>query len=267
MRSWNVEARSRLALLARLHDPLVGIDLVRGKLEVRSAGRTIYVLDPSNDRVVDKRRAGPITARSRDAAVSATARGRVIEVRRHGQSIRLEAGAPVADVAVSTDGRLVAAAAGNDALVWAAGGGSKRVLRRHADLVRSVAFSDDGLRLVTTGRDDAVIVWRVRDGQLLYVKKPQYGVLSDARFSPNRRWIVTAGPATAGLLDARSGERQFLLDGHKAQVRGVTFDAAGRRIYTVSLDGTVRTYLCRICGGLAELEQLAKERLAVLPRD
>ena len=31
---------------------------------------------------------------------------------------------------------------------------------------------------------------------------------------------------------------------------------------TGGVDGTVRTYLCRICGGLEELSELARSRLA-----
>ncbi len=115
---------------------------------------------------------------------------------------------------MSADGRVVAAAAGDRALLWPVSGGSRRVLDAHEAPIRSVAFSRDGARVVTAGEDDAVIVWRTADGARIFTKKPQFGVLSDARFSPNRRWIVTAGPVTAAVLNARTGERQFLLDGH-----------------------------------------------------
>ena len=127
---------------------------------------------------------------------------------------------------------------------WPVSGGPRRVLDAHEAPIRSVAFSRDGARVVTAGEDDAVIVLAHRRRCGIFTKKPQFGVLSDARFSPNRRWIVTAGPVTAAVLNARTGERQFLLDGHADELRGATFDRDGRRIYTVSLDKNVRTYRC-----------------------
>jgi hypothetical protein len=63
------------------------------------------------------------------------------------------------------------------------------------------------------------------------------------------------------LLDAETGKLNFLLYGHEDELRGAIFDAAGRRIYTAGLDGSVRTYKCEICGGLRELEATARERL------
>jgi WD40 repeat protein len=85
--------------------------------------------------------------------------------------------------------------------------------------------------------------------------------VSDATFSPDGRWIVTAGPTTAALLDAEDGTLVFLLYGHEDQLRGAIFGPTGRRIYTAGLDGSVRAYRCDICGGLPELEAIARERM------
>jgi WD40 repeat protein len=266
VRLWNAQARPRLAPLARLREPLAAVDLIRGKLHIRSRGGTLYVVDPATRRVVSVVRHAPLAARSRNGSVTATAHGRTVDVVSGGRRVRLAAGAPVADVAVSRDGRIVAAAAGDDAIMWRVDGHDRRVLKGHHDVVRSVAFSDDGSRLVTAGRDHAVIVWRTADGSPVYAKQPQFGELSDATFSPNRRWIATAGPATVGVLDARNGDVVFLLDGHTDRVKGVSFADDSRRIYSVSLDRTVQTYDCRICGGLPELESLAKRRVDSLER-
>jgi hypothetical protein len=46
----------------------------------------------------------------------------------------------------------------------------------------------------------------------------------------------------------------------------VSFDAAGRRIATVGVDGTLRAYAGRVCGGIPELLQLAERRLAATGR-
>jgi hypothetical protein len=44
------------------------------------------------------------------------------------------------------------------------------------------------------------------------------------------------------------------------------FDPAGRRVLTGSVDGTVRTYRCTLCGRLPELQADATSRLRRLDR-
>ena len=89
-----------------------------------------------------------------------------------------------------------------------------------------------------------------------------FEVVSDAEFSPDGRWVVTAGPKTAGLWDARSGQLVFFLRGHTERLTSATFDPSSGRIVTASEDGTVRTYRCDVCGGLDSLIALAKSRLS-----
>jgi WD40 repeat protein len=259
-RIWDAEPQPRLAPLRQLRRPLTGLEFVGGRLEARAEGNLAYVLDPRNGHVLATRRAGPRTAAA--GGIVAVARGRAVELRREGRRIPLPAGGVVSDVAVARDGTRVAATAGRNAIVWSATTGRREhVLVGHRDIVTSVAFSADGKRLVTAGRDHNVIEWRTADGHALRRMHPQFGRVSDASFSPDGRWIVTAGPKTAALLDAENGRLIFLLSGHKDQVRGATFDPAGRRIYTAGLDGSVRTYSCLICGGLKELEAIARKRL------
>jgi len=261
VRIWNVEARPRLGLMQKLPRALVGLEFRDGRLEARAAGGVEYVLDPRDGRIVSKRNAGPRTAAG--GGVTAVAHGRAVEIRRDGRRLVRPAGGVVRDVAVSRDGRLVAAAAGKDAVLWSAvTGRPEHRLRRHRDIVTSVDFSRDGTRLVTAGRDHAVIVWRTVDGRQLLLQHPQFGRVSDASFSPDGRWIVTAGPETAALLNAGSGRVVFLLDGHTDELRGATFDSTGRLIYTAGLDGTVRKYRCEICGDLKELEATARKKLS-----
>ena len=45
--------------------------------------------------------------------------------------------------------------------------------------------------------------------------RAHFAIVSDASFSPDGRWIVTAGPGTAGLFDAASGELVFFLHDHE----------------------------------------------------
>ena len=84
--------------------------------------------------------------------------------------------------------------------------GRTLVLRGHRDDVESVAFSPSGRRLVTSSRDHDAIVWNARSGDEVHKLVVHAAIVSDAQFSPDGRWIVTAGPGTAGLWDASNGE-------------------------------------------------------------
>jgi len=91
-----------------------------------------------------------------------------------------------------------------------------------------------------------------------------FGSVFDASFSPNARWVVTGGPSTAGLWDAKTGGRIFFLRGDGEPIRAATFSSP-TRIVTRGVDG-VRAYVCDTCGDLAELIALAERRLALTDR-
>jgi WD40 repeat protein len=84
--------------------------------------------------------------------------------------------------------------------------------------------------------------------------------VTDAEYSPDGRWIVTAGPQTAQLWQPGVTDPFFQtvgIGGPAGQLTSVSFDPTSRIILATSKDGTVRTYDCRLCGGLAALLRLA----------
>jgi WD40 repeat protein len=109
----------------------------------------------------------------------------------------------VADVAMSADGRVVAAAGADTALkVWDAGTGKEHfTLKGHAGPVLCVAVSANGSRIVSGSEDNTLRVW-----------------------------------------DAGSGKSLFLLQGHKGAVDAVGISADGRIIVSGSADATVKTW-------------------------
>jgi WD40 repeat protein len=139
-------------------------------------------------------------------------------------------------------------------------------LRGHEDDVLSVEVSRDGSRVVTASRDRDARIWDARTGETIHVLRAHAGTVFDASFSPNGRWVVTAGPSTAGLWDAKTGAWFYFLQGHKgghleaAEFRGPT------RVVTKGADG-VRSYNCDTCGDLGALRALAKRRLDGTGRD
>ena len=125
---------------------------------------------------------------------------------------------------------------------------------------------------MTAADDGDARTWRVSTGAPIHVLRGHFSAVQGARFSPDGRWIVTAGPRTAGLWDARTGEffaptglaDPFLRGPLRGPISSAVFTPDGLRIVTASGDGTVRTYLCAPCGRIDELLRIARARVAEL---
>jgi WD40 repeat protein len=132
---------------------------------------------------------------------------------------------------------------------------------KHA--LTDVVFSPDGRLLLTTGVGlGNVETWDVRTGKQLHVLVGHFGPVAGGAFSPDGRWIVTAGPITA-ILWQREGDRPYLyLRGDTQPLTSASFSPDGRIVLSSSEDGSVRLYRCEVCGSLKELIAIAERRLA-----
>jgi WD40 repeat protein len=179
-------------------------------------------------------------------------------------------GRPVTSIAFAPSGGRLTAGLGDGTII----GWSVRERRRlyqglehmGGTSVTSVAYSAEGRRLVTAGEDSTVRVWNAATGRASYTLRGHYRRVSDAAFSPNGQWVVTAGRGVAGMWDLASRQRFLTLQGHGGRVLAVSFDGTGRTITTVGADGTLRSYRCEVCVGTPELLQLAESRLAATGR-
>jgi cytochrome c len=73
--------------------------------------------------------------------------------------------APIAGLAVSPDGSMLASASWDRTVrLWPLGAGAERVLEGHLQNVNGVAFMPDGKSLVSVGYDLAVRIWPLSDG-------------------------------------------------------------------------------------------------------
>jgi WD40 repeat protein len=150
---------------------------------------------------------------------------------------------------------------GDDVRLVTADGRSLR-LQGHRDRVNSVAFSRDGALLVSAARDHEARIWDAESGALVHkLTGIHSGSVSDARFSPDGRWVVTAGPVVAGLWNARTGEFVALLRGPKTRVTAAAFSADSRTITTAERGGAVKRFRCDWCGTADELLVLADARM------
>ena len=171
----------------------------------------------------------------------------------------------VVALAFSPDGsRLATAGTDRVARLWQLSSGRlEHTLQGHHGALTSVAFSPDGRLLATASVDHDARLWDARRGTSRRVLRGHFAIVSDARFSADGRWLVTAGPGTAGLWEVRSGRLLSLLRGHRGILRAAAFAPGGHTLFTAGEDGTLRTYVCQVCGRLPDLLALADRRLRV----
>jgi WD40 repeat protein len=170
-------------------------------------------------------------------------------------------------VAFSPDGkRLLTAGADMIARVWDVRSGKQVLhpLRGHRDRLTGVAFSPDGRYLVTTSRDHDARVWDAKTGRSIWTLG-HIAIVSGAAFSSDNRWLATAGPRAASVWDLATGRKLFGLNA-RDRLTAVAFSPHGWVIASGGLGGGVKTYDCRLCGGIDDLVRVAHERLANLRR-
>jgi WD40 repeat protein len=147
-------------------------------------------------------------------------------------------------VAVSPDGRMLAAAADKNAQLWDV---QKRALatslQGHSDFVRCLAFSNDSKTLASASSDGTLILWDVEAGRARATLRGHKGGVSWLAISPDDKTVASAGrDGTIKLWDLRSGEEKTTLKGHAGWVTSVAFSPDGRTLASTSEDGTLRLW-------------------------
>lgn len=159
-------------------------------------------------------------------------------------------------VAFSPDGRLLASASlDHTAKIWEIETGKEiRTLHTSAQ-VWSVAFSPDGRLLVTgdgspwpnpkrpKGGFAQIKGWEVATGRELFsIKGDKIGVY-DVAFSPDGKWLVSAGyDMKVRLWEVATGRERRTMKGHKGIVHSVAFSPDGQFVASASADRTVRLW-------------------------
>jgi DNA-binding beta-propeller fold protein YncE len=143
-----------------------------------------------------------------------------------------------------------------------------RFLRLRAQIpgqVLSVAWSPGGDLVSIADRSDsgAVRTFDPASGRAVAELRGHRGEVRSASFSPDSRWIVTAGvDATARIWDARSGRQVAELLGHRGELVGAAFARDGRHVLTASKDGTALLHDCEVCATLAQLRASIGEHVS-----
>lgn len=189
---------------------------------------------------------------------------------------------PIAGLAVSPDGRLIASASWDHTVrVWPLSGGAPRVLEGNAMNVNGVAFTPDGHTLVSAGYDATLRIWRLDtggvvvrnlptplnsvaiapDGEIVaagadgkvYFFSPHGKMLGDVvasstsviavALSPDGRRVAAAGVrGSVAVIDRKSRKLERTLVGPGLPVWSVAFFADGRTLLTGGTDRTIRRW-------------------------
>jgi WD40 repeat protein len=101
----------------------------------------------------------------------------------------------------------------------------------HRGVVRSVAYSQDGSRLVTAADDRMARVWDPDTGALLATLEGHSGIVGGATFDPTGELVATASEDwTVRVWRAEDGETLGTLGGAGGPLRAVAFSPGGRLI-------------------------------------
>lgn len=183
------------------------------------------------------------------------------------------AGVPLLDVAVSPDGKLLAAVGekGTAVLFDAETGEIVRRLEGHRVCddaqecsVRSVVFHPEGEWLATAGDDRRILFWSVADGEKIREIEAPSKVWSMA-IHPDGNQLATAGTDNdITLWNPKNGEKIKTLEGHTSTFNGLAFSPDGTRLASASYDDTAMIWdvetgemLHRLQGHADTLEDVA----------
>ena len=183
------------------------------------------------------------------------------------------------EVTYSPDGKYIATAAGdNMAKIFdAATGNLLHTLFAHSDYVTGISFSPDNKYVLTGSRDntakifsvangnmvqsfegntakwsadgkyivtisDSIRIWDAKTGVLKKQIPKKSGVHDIDINSKSSSFVVAFENNTASVFDIVSAKEICVLNGHRSDIKKVSFDPAGDNIMTASYDGTSKIW-------------------------
>ena len=149
---------------------------------------------------------------------------------------------PVSALTLTTDGLTVVAAAGNEARVWDAVGGTLlKVLSVPDGPIHALAALPDGRFLLVAAQNAPLTLWDLVSGQPARPWAHHTGWVTCLGLVPGGRFVVSGGSdRLVRLWDPATGQCVREMRGHEDAVTAVT--AGETRLASASRDGTVRLW-------------------------
>jgi WD40 repeat protein len=154
-------------------------------------------------------------------------------------------------LAFSAEGRTLAVGTDNGSirLLEMPGGHERAVLRGHDCIVRSVAFSADARRLVSTSESRSIMLWDAKEGIAvgpLQLGRQGYNRVLFAAFSGDSRHVAVGEASSSAeditLLDSETGEVCNRLSGHESGIQALAFSPDGRTLATAGQDRSIKLW-------------------------
>jgi WD40 repeat protein len=156
-----------------------------------------------------------------------------------------EAGA-IQDTSFSPDGNLIVTAKNTTIALWDLQGNLLASAIAHDQELFSVKFHPDGQHLLTSGRDETVKLWQIKDQnrqiQLVQVLKGTSTDVLSLNFSADGDRIALASQDSSIQILNSDGTLEMKLGGHTDGIFDVNFSPDGQYLLSASKDRTVRLW-------------------------
>ena len=147
-------------------------------------------------------------------------------------------------VAVTVNGIAVSASQDNTLKAWDLKTGEEKItIKAHDRLIRAIAVTPDGKRVISASEDKTLKVWDIKTGEEQIMLKGHKNVVSAVTVTADGKYIVSASwDETIKVWDLGKEEERLTLKGHKDGIRGVAVTNDGKYIVSASVDRTVKKW-------------------------
>lgn len=160
---------------------------------------------------------------------------------------RFQLTTPANGVALSPDGQRVLLSNGAKTEIWDVPSGQKIGHFDAPDFIRTLAFSPDGLQVLSSCNNGSVQLWDLQTRALVQTFQAHTDVVHSLAFSPDGGRVLSGSRDTmVRLWDKATGKQVQIFKGHTRGVAngvyGVAFSPDGRRVASAGDDRTVRLW-------------------------
>lgn len=129
-----------------------------------------------------------------------------------------------------------------------------RDIKGHSHVVRSLAFSPDGKRLLSGSFDRSLQIWDVKSGKFLKNFAGHTDLIFCVAWSPTGNTIASSSYNEVRLWDVDSSQCTDVLTAHAGAVRAVAFSPDGKLLATAGDDSVIRLWNVLLGEAVATLE-------------